>query len=228
MRVLSLAAVLAIISTSASAQTGAAATSVKEKDSKPRSVSEAEAYALAIYAPRPAYPYAARDKRLTGSGIVLVNVDSLTGTVVSAQMLKSTGYKVLDDSALQAFRQWRFKSGTVRKVRIPINFVMRGSPGYGEYLRAVGHSLWLQNATHWSLPAYPREARDKGLTGKGVAMVKVDPRTGYVTSALMLKSTGQEILDNAALRTFRQWRFKPRTVTTLEIPVQFTTKGVFY
>ena len=228
MRVLSLAAVLAITSASAGAQTGAAATSVKEKDSKPRSVSEAEAYALAIYAPRPAYPYAARDKRLTGSGIVLVNVDSSTGTVVSAQMLKSTGYKLLDDSALEAFRQWRFKPGTVRKVRIPINFVMRGSPGYGEYLRAVGHSLWLQNATHWSLPEYPREARDKGLTGKGVAMVKVDPRTGYVTSALMLKSTGQEILDNAALRTFRQWRFKPRTVTTLEIPVQFTTKGVFY
>jgi len=228
MRVLSLAAVLAITGASASAQTGAAATSVKEKDSKPRSVSEAEAYALAIYAPRPAYPYAARDKRLTGSGIVLVNVDSSTGTVVSAQMLKSTGYKALDDSALEAFRQWRFKPGTVRKVRIPINFVMRGSPGYGEYLRAVGHSLWLQNATHWSLPEYPREARDKGLTGKGLAMVKVDPRTGYVTSALMLKSTGQEILDNAALRTFRQWRFKPRTVTTLEIPVQFTTKGVFY
>ena len=228
MRVLSLAAVLAITSASAGAQTGAAATSVKEKDSKPRSVSEADAYALAIYAPRPAYPYAARDKRLTGSGIVLVNVDSSTGTVVSAQMLKSTGYKVLDDSALEAFRQWRFKPGTVRKVRIPINFVMRGSPGYGEYLRAVGHSLWLQNATHWSLPEYPREARDKGLTGKGVAMVKVDPRTGYVTSALMLKSTGQEILDNAALRTFRQWRFKPRTVTTLEIPVQFTTEGVFY
>jgi len=228
MRVLSLAAVLAITTASASAHTGAAATSVKEKDSKPRSVSEAEAYALAIYAPRPAYPYAAREKRLTGSGIVLVNVDSSTGTVVSAQMLKSTGYKLLDDSALEAFRQWRFKPGTVRKVRIPINFVMRGSPGYGEYLRAVGHSLWLQNATHWSLPEYPREARDKGLTGKGVAMVKVDPRTGYVTSALMLKSTGQEILDNAALRTFRQWRFKPRTVTTLEIPVQFTTKGVFY
>jgi len=228
MRVLSLAAVLAITTASASAHTGAAATSVKEKDSKPRSVSEAEAYALAIYAPRPAYPYAAREKRLTGSGIVLVSVDSSTGTVVSAQMLKSTGYKVLDDSALEAFRQWRFKPGTVRKVRIPTNFVMRGSPGYGEYLRAVGHSLWLQNATHWSLPEYPREARDKGLTGKGIAMVKVDPRTGYVTSALMLKSTGQAILDNAALRTFRQWRFKPRTVTTLEIPVQFTTKGVFY
>ena len=219
---------LALAITIISGETGAAVTRVNEKDSKPLSLSEAEAHALAIYAPRPAYPYAARDKRLTGSGIVLVNVDSSTGTVLSAQMLKSTGYKVLDDSAVEAFRQWRFKPGTVRKVRIPINFVMRGSPGYREYQQAVGHSLWLQNATYWSLPEYPREARDKGLTGKGVAMVKIDPQTGYVTSALMLKSTGQEILDNAALRTFRQWRFKPRTVTTLEIPIQFTPKGVFY
>ena len=77
-------------------------------------------------------------------------------------------------------------------------------------------------------PAYPREARDKGLTGKGVAVVKVDPVTGHVTSVSMVKSTGHDILDNAALRAFRQWRFRPRSITTLEIPIQFTTKGVFY
>jgi len=105
---------------------------------------------------------------------------------------------------------------------------MRGSPGYREYVRAVGHSLWLQNATHWFLPEYPREARDRGITGNGVVIVKIDPRTGVVTSASILKSTGQEILDNAALRAFWHWRFKPRIVTTLEIPIQLTTKGVFY
>lgn len=97
----------------------AGATSVNENDSKPRSMSEGEAYALAIYAPRPAYPYAARDKHLTGSGIVLVNVDSSTGTVISAQVLKSTGYKVLDASALEAFRQWH--------LRFPFNSRRRAS-----------------------------------------------------------------------------------------------------
>ena len=32
------------------------------------------AKALAVYAPRPAYPYEGRSKHLTGSGIVLLNV----------------------------------------------------------------------------------------------------------------------------------------------------------
>lgn len=77
-------------------------------------------------------------------------------------------------------------------------------------------------------PAYPREARDKGLTGKGVAVAKVDPATGHVTSASMIKSTGHDILDDAALRALRQWRFPPRRITTFEIPIQFTTKGVIY
>ena len=64
--------------------------------------------------------------------------------------------------------------------------------------------------------------------GKGIAVVKVDPATGSVTSAWMQKSTGQAVLDNAALRAFRRWRFRPRRITTLEIPIQFTSKGVFY
>ena len=77
-------------------------------------------------------------------------------------------------------------------------------------------------------PEYPREARDKGLTGKGVAVVKVDPATGHVTSVSMVKSTGHDILDNAVLRALRQWRFRPRGITTFEIPIQFTRKGVIY
>ena len=77
-------------------------------------------------------------------------------------------------------------------------------------------------------PEYPREARDKHLTGKGVAVVKVDPVTGHVTSVSMVKSTGHDILDHAALRAFRQWHFRPRGITTFEIPIQFTSKGVIY
>jgi TonB family protein len=77
-------------------------------------------------------------------------------------------------------------------------------------------------------PEYPREARDKGLMGKGIAIIKVDPATGQVTSVSMIKSTGHDILDNAVLRALRQWRYRPRGITTFEIPIQFTRKGVIY
>jgi TonB family protein len=77
-------------------------------------------------------------------------------------------------------------------------------------------------------PEYPLEAREKGLMGKGVAIIKVDPATGQVTSVSMVKSTGHDILDNAVLRALRQWRYRPRGITTFEIPIQFTRKGVVY
>ena len=73
---------------------------------------------LATFSPRPRYPL----PRPTGSGAALLEVDEITGRVISATMEKSTGYKILDDAALEAFRRWRFKPGTVHEIRIPITF----------------------------------------------------------------------------------------------------------
>ena len=45
-------------------------------------------------------------------------------------MAVSTGAQILDDAAVSAFRGWRFKPGTVSKVRLPITFTLafgRGS-----------------------------------------------------------------------------------------------------
>jgi TonB family protein len=194
-----------------------AATDVNEGGSKSRSISEEEARTFAIYAPIPRYPYEARVKHMQGSGLALLTVDRRTGYVTSARMLESTQHQILDDEAVKAFRAWRFKPETVSVVRIPVLFGMRRTqlvPGGG--------------AMYGLKPEYPREARVKGLTGKGVVSMKIDPRTGYVRSAWMQKSTGHRILDDAALQALRQWRFKPRTLTTVDVPIQFTTKGVVY
>ena len=51
----------------------------------------AKAKALAVYAPQPAYPYEARSKHLTGTGIVLLNVDPSSGNVTSAQLVEEHG-----------------------------------------------------------------------------------------------------------------------------------------
>jgi len=188
--------------------------------SEPRRLSEEEARAVAVYAPKPPYPHEARAKGMTGYGFALLEVDPSRGSVTSARLLQSTGHLVLDDAALTTFRRWRFKPGTVSKVRIPIRFTLGR---FNVYVRAVGDSSWLRDATHWFLPDYPYEADIRGITGSGVAMLKIDPRSGYVTSASMLKSTGQEILDDAALRAFREWRFEPRTLTIVKIPIEFTS-----
>jgi TonB family protein len=78
----------------------------------------------AIRAPAPIYPLECRARGITGSGIVLATVDKKTGTVIGARMLKSTGNKLLDGSALESLSRWRFKAGTVSQVQIPINFTM--------------------------------------------------------------------------------------------------------
>ncbi len=91
----------------------------------PMSMSSAKA--VAISAPRPEYPYEARRSKITGSGVCVMSVDTGSGAVTSAEMSSSTGNPILDNAATSAFRRWRFKPGTVSKVRTPITFTMTGA-----------------------------------------------------------------------------------------------------
>ena len=75
----------------------------------------------------PEYPPEARRSRVTGYGILFGQVDYKTGIVKSVRMEKSTGSTILDQAALNAFRQWRFKPGTIRQFRTPILFEAGGS-----------------------------------------------------------------------------------------------------
>ena len=94
---------------------------------KASEMSMSRAKALAISSPRPPYPYEARSKRITGSGVIVVNVDAASGSVSDASVAQSTGSSILDDAAASTFRRWRFRPGTVSKVRIPITFTLTGA-----------------------------------------------------------------------------------------------------
>jgi TonB family protein len=83
--------------------------------------------ALAISAPRPAYPYQARQRQITGSGVSVLDIDSASGDVIGVAMWKSTGSTILDDSTLSALRRWRFKPGTPARVQVPITFTLTGA-----------------------------------------------------------------------------------------------------
>jgi protein TonB len=84
--------------------------------------STSSATAVATYAPKPEYPSEMRSRHITGSGVCVVDIDPGSGNVKAASMTQSTGNPILDDSAVRTFRKWRFKPGTVSKVRIPFEF----------------------------------------------------------------------------------------------------------
>jgi TonB family protein len=86
------------------------------------------AKAVAIYAPKPDYPYEARSRHQTGSGVCVLSVDVASGTVTDATMAQSIGSPILDNSTTSTFRRWKFRPGQVApKVKVPITYTMTGA-----------------------------------------------------------------------------------------------------
>ena len=60
---------------------------------------------------------------------------------------------------------------------------------------------------------------------RGVYAVDISVATGYVYSARVLESSRDTGLDNAALDTLRKWRFRPRSIYKLIVPIGFSRAG---
>lgn len=77
--------------------------------------------------PAPPYPWEAREKGWQGVVILKVFVDK-SGHSIKVEKEQSSGYGVLDESALTTIRKWRFRPATLGAlpvkswVRIPIRF----------------------------------------------------------------------------------------------------------
>lgn len=86
------------------------------------------AKAVAIFAPKPDYPYEARSRHVTGSGVAVLTVDTASGNVTSATMGQSIGSPILDNATVSTFRRWRFQPGKCApKVKVPITYTMTGA-----------------------------------------------------------------------------------------------------
>jgi TonB family protein len=81
----------------------------------------------ATYAPPPEYPREPRLNGIKGSGVCVVAVDPRSGEVIAASMEQSTGNGTLDKATVSALQKWRFKPGTVSRVRIPVEFTLSGT-----------------------------------------------------------------------------------------------------
>ena len=80
--------------------------------------------------PQPSYPAASRSRSEQGTVVLRVEV-LINGRVGQAEVMESSSYGSLDEAALKAVKNWRFKPATMRKepvicwARIPIRFELR-------------------------------------------------------------------------------------------------------
>ncbi len=71
-------------------------------------------------------------------------------------------------------------------------------------------------------PDYPYTERSHHNEGTAVVRMDIDLKTGLVTNATIIRSSGFPKLDDAAFNALRRWRFKPGKWKEAEIPVTFT------
>jgi TonB family protein len=81
---------------------------------------------------------------------------------------------------------------------------------------------WLLDVTKAVAPDYPDRDRILRHQGTGLFQIKLDLKTGLVTKATVIKSTGFPALDTAAVASLRQWRWKAGKWKEIEIAVRFT------
>ena len=80
--------------------------------------------------------------------------------------------------------------------------------------------LKIEEAIYAPRPEYPLIARQKHLTGRGLFVIHIRP-DGKVKGVTIIKSTGHAELDQAAIKSFQGWRFRPHSVRQLRVPIGY-------
>lgn len=79
--------------------------------------------AKVLFKTRVEYPLEARRLRQEGSGIYVLDIDK-RGNVTAVHVAISSGHRLLDNAALEAFRKFKFEPGTESRVKIPSNWTL--------------------------------------------------------------------------------------------------------
>ena len=96
---------------------------------------------------------------------------------------------------------------------------------------ADGHSATvtdeelLRYAIRSPAAGYPEEAQRRKLTGNGVYELRI-ARNGETTQVTVIRTAGNEVLDQAAKSAFMKWRLKPGVFTRITIPVSWSVNPV--
>ena len=94
----------------------------------------------------------------------------------------------------------------------PSNYFVRVSP--------ANAPLKVEPAYSAKVPKYPLVAIQQRLSGHGLFILHIR-KDGKVERVETVSSTGHDILDQEAIRTFRVWRFRPNSISRVRAPIQF-------
>lgn len=183
--------------------------------------------------PAPDYPYEARRRQITGSGVAIMEVDPASGVVTRAFMEQSTGSHILDNAVINGFRRWRFKPGAVARVRVPVTFTLLGGYTSTEYVvrkksmdDVLAAFLGKGTVLKGPIPEYPRSEVWTNKSGKGVYELHAG-KDGKVTQVRVLKSSSDAAFDRVAVKTLGKWRLR-RGPLVIELPLRFTLTPANY
>ena len=75
------------------------------------------------------YDYEARARRMSGTGVYRLKIDPKTGAVTEVAVMRSTGWKHLDQAAAATLVRWRARVPASRTtVTVPISFATKPPP----------------------------------------------------------------------------------------------------
>jgi|SRR5689334_12864190 len=74
----------------------------------------------------PEYPIAMVIHGAKGRGIFRLTINPKSGLVDELKVVKSTGYKDLNELAAKALLQWQFQPGTRSPIEVPVEFDIQG------------------------------------------------------------------------------------------------------
>jgi TonB family protein len=87
--------------------------------------------------------------------------------------------------------------------------------------RPTGMPPWIVDTIFRPTPSYPYVDRANRIEGRVIVRVEIDLKTGVVTNATLVQSSGFPKLDEAAVGGLRRWRWKPGRWKEVETPVIF-------
>jgi outer membrane biosynthesis protein TonB len=88
-------------------------------------VQEAVQRQLLLVAPKPDYPYEARSRRMTGSGVFDLVFDYETGNLREVHVVKNIEDHTLNGYAIGALKLWKAKKRSIHVLRVPLSFNIR-------------------------------------------------------------------------------------------------------